>query len=1174
MRILSFFGVLLSACNSAPGPVTIALSPEAPLTTDAIEVVIIGESADPDAKSSVTYTYLWYRDNEAQTDLDGTSIGSEMTTKGEAWKVIVMPTDGELQGPPAAAEVQVRNTPPIATVSVSLETPLSTESVSAAAETSDADDDAVEVSFVWTVEGDSDRKIDGEELSSDETTKGEVWTVTVTPKDDEEDGEPATASVSIENVAPVVDSLELHPGDAFEDSTLEAVVETSDEDEDTVTLSYAWTVDGSVLPDATDRLLFHEQFDKHSVVSVTVTPNDGFVDGDSVTSEDKTIQNSPPTLTGASLTPTEIYESSTVYCVPEGYADLDGDTASYTYSWTVDGSDAGSTADGVDGFYFDKGQAVACTVIPNDGEMDGDPATSASLTVGNTAPVATGVDISSGASAYEADTLEAGNLAYTDDDGDSVTWNYSWSVDGTLVISGPTDTALTGLYFSKGQSVTVTVTPNDGTDNGSSFTSVATTILNSLPRVDSLILHNDSPAVNDSIGTSETTSDDDGDDVSVTWSWAVNGTTLPGETDPGLIGSGQFQKGDVITCTATPYETNDPAVVGAPYSVDVTAVNSGPTGPGAVSLAPTSPIEQRDDLLCTVDTEATDADGDPINYVFEWYVDTLLWTGTSSDTSLTSTVAAAETTAGETWTCRANSFDDENCCGSYTDATVTISANSPPTAAGISLAPSEPVEGQDDLVCTVDTASTDAEGDPITYSFEWLVDGFAWNGTSADTALTSTVGGSETSAGEDWTCRVWPDDGWDVGDSAELVVTVTLECGSDSYGDGVDGDCDGLDCAGLFDTSGNYFTFCPQELSWAAADLSCRNAGHDGLATILSQADQDFVNANMIGDGNVWWVGLTDEDSEGTFYWESGFPVLYENWQSGQPNNGGGNQDYTYVHGTSHTNIGVWADDSSGSNWSYICETRVLIDNDGDGVAWPTDCDDNDPSVSAGLRNGTANCPAQSCDSLLTDHPGSTDGLYYLDPELDDTDVVQGYCDMTTDGGGWTRILGLDISDSSFPGANGLGLADGLAAAATGTGHVLPNSLRSLRNLTGFNELRFECEKDAVGRKFHIVTSNSSVLDYYTNQGGVVTAAGTFSVYADDTSNLSANPNSWTGSGWGSQWVDADKRLHSPAMNIPSQAHFMLGGGYSGTNNVRYECDDYDEGPTWQSNGSWSIWVR
>jgi len=1074
MRILTFFGVLLSACNSAPGPVTIALSPEEPLTTDAIEVVIIGESADLDAKSSVTYTYLWYRDSEAQTDVDGSSIGSEMTTKGEVWKVIVTPTDGELQGPPAAAEVQVRNTPPIATVSVSLETPLSTESVSAAAETSDADGDAVEVSFVWTVEGDSDRKIDGEELSSDETTKGEVWTVTVFPKDDEEDGEPATASVSIENVAPVVDSLELHPGDAFEDSTLEAVVETSDEDLDSVTLSYAWTVDGSVLTDATDRLLVHEYFDKHSVVSVTVTPNDGFVDGDSVTSEDKTIQNSPPTLRGASLSPAEIYESSTVYCVPEGYADLDGDTGSYTYSWTLDGSDAGSTVDNLDGFYFDKGQAVACTVIPNDGEVDGDPATSASLTVSNTAPVATNVHIYPGLNAYEGDTLEAANLAYTDDDGDSATWNYSWSVDGSLVISGPTDTTLTGLYFSKGQSVTLTVTPNDGTDDGSSFTSVATTILNSLPRVDSLVLHNDSPAVNDTISTTETTSDDDGDDVSVTWSWAVNGATLPGETANELIGSGQYQKGDVITATASPYETNDSTVVGTPYSVDVTVVNSGPSAPGAVSLAPASPIEQRDDLVCTVDTEATDADGDPITYVFEWFVNNIGWMGTSSDTSLTSTVAAAETTAGEAWICRVNSFDDENCCGSYTDAT----------------------------------------------------------------------------------------------------VTVTLECGSDSYGDGVDGDCDGLDCDGLFDTSGNYFTFCPEELSWAAADQTCRNAGHDGLATILSQAEQDFFDANIFSAGNVWWIGLTDEDSEGTFYWESGLPVLYENWQSGQPNDGGGNQDYTYLHGTSHSNVGLWADDSSGSNWSYICETRVPIDNDGDGVPWPSDCDDNDPSASTGLRNGAVNCPAQSCDSLLTDHPGSTDGLYYLDPELDDTDVVQGYCDMTTDGGGWTRILGLDISDSSFPGANGLGLADGLAAAATGTGHVLPNSLRSLRNLTGFNELRFECEKDAVGRKFHIVTSNSSVLDYYTNQGGVVTAAGTFSVYADDTSNLSANPNSWTDSGWGSQWADADKRLHSPAMNIPSQAHFILGGGYAGTNNVRYECDDYDEGPTWQSNGSWSIWVR
>ena len=59
--------------------------------------------------------------------------------------------------------------------------------------------------------------------------------------------------------------------------------------------------------------------------------------------------------------------------------------------------------------------------------------------------------------------------------------------------------------------------------------------------------------------------------------------------------------------------------------------------------------------------------------------------------------------------------------------------------------------------------------------------------------------------------------------------------------------------------------------------------------------------------------------------------------------------------------------------------------------------DDCDSSVDEGLLGSAATCPAEDCAEILAADPSAVDGTYYLDPG-------SYYCDMTTDGGGWTRV--------------------------------------------------------------------------------------------------------------------------------------------------------------------------
>lgn len=634
-------------CNEPPGPPVVSISPVEPGTLDDLTAQIASESVDPN-EDPVSYTWTWLQDGAVRGDLTAESVPASETTKGETWTAIALPSDGELQGETAQASVLIVNTPPQGEVSIPVDIPRADEPVVAMGSGSDVDGDAVELSWAWTCDG-APTEYAGTTVPAEATTRGEIWEVTLVASDGEEEGEPVRASASIANVPPAITSLSLAPSEVYEATVVEAVVESTDADGDEVTLSYAWYVAGVLVQEGEQGTLTGEWFSKHDEVHVVVTPSDGFVDGEAVSSETSTVANTAPILTSATVSPAEIYEASELSCLPAGWADDDGDAEDHRVRWLVDGAEV-STESTLTGASFGKGETVVCELTPFDGEEAGAPVLSDGVTVLNTAPVLASASLSD-TSPVEGDTLSVTLGTATDADGDSLSYSYAWYVEASQVA---TTSTLSSSDFDKGEEIYVVVTPNDGTDAGASVTSDTATAVNTPPVMATVTLSPEEAYTDDVLEALATATDADGDSLSFSYAWTVDGASVS-ETGSNLDGDTWFDKDQEVIVYVTPSDDEEAGTTVA--SDPVTILNTPPTAP-EVSIDPEEPTPE-DDLVCQVDVDSEDADGDAVSYTVEWDVDGTAFTGADTTTETGDTVLADDTLGGELWTCTVTPNDGD-----------------------------------------------------------------------------------------------------------------------------------------------------------------------------------------------------------------------------------------------------------------------------------------------------------------------------------------------------------------------------------------------------------------------------------------------------------------------------------------------------------------------------------
>lgn len=84
-------------------------------------------------------------------------------------------------------------------------------------------------------------------------------------------------------------------------------------------------------------------------------------------------------------------------------------------------------------------------------------------------------------------------------------------------------------------------------------------------------------------------------------------------------------------------------------------------------------------------------------------------------------------------------------------------------------------------------------------------------------------------------------------------------------------------------TTGNQYFLTTAPSSWTEAQAEAVAVG--GNLVTINDAEKQKWLLDVFGGTELFWIGLTDEQTEGVWKWSSGDNVSYTNWTPNEPNN-------------------------------------------------------------------------------------------------------------------------------------------------------------------------------------------------------------------------------------------------------------------------------------------------
>lgn len=477
--------------NAPPSVPQVAITPQLATAQDELKANILVAATDPEG-DALSYSYAWLR-NGLATTFTGASVPAGTAKKGELWTVLVSASDAYGSSWPATADLQIGNIAPGAAI-LSADTQvvglLGEVSATAATAASDADQDALTISWHWAVNGVA---VPGKNAASS-TLLGLRNALGATIKA----GDVITVAATADDGTAVALSNEL-----------------------------TWTVQGGANVCASRPVCG---------IDATCANNDSL--DPTCTCKATTIGDGQFCVLVTGLSPTVstfvLADGTTSFSVG-GNANVPGLVVVEVFDTATGNKLSGTTIPGLGGASAIKaispvvGNGKVTVRISRNGVQLGEKTYEIALNHKPTAP-------QGALSPAAPDTTQAVSYAVsvtsTDADaGQTISYKYAWSINST-VTTALTGTSVPAGTAKKGDKLTLKVTPNDGLENGPALT-LNVTIANAAPSAFSGSYSTQTPNTASQVTvnlSNPPTTDPDGEAVSYSYQWFVNDAVLSGAT--------------------------------------------------------------------------------------------------------------------------------------------------------------------------------------------------------------------------------------------------------------------------------------------------------------------------------------------------------------------------------------------------------------------------------------------------------------------------------------------------------------------------------------------------------------------------------------------------------------------------------------------------------------------
>lgn len=324
--------------------------------------------------------------------------------------------------------------PEIIEISLSSELPEADQEITCLVEASDPEGKALTSSFSWSIGEENIGEEEVVSLSPEIASVGDLLTCSVRVADVAGDAITESVSATIQNTLPEVQNITLTPstGVIVTSELLCAATGFDINDGEMEVSEYKW-LNGEMELGTGDTIQLNNTLAQPNDMvgcQVILTDQNG---GISNRTASVTIDNSPPVFDApVEIVPDRgVFTNTDLLCTAI-VSDIDGETPSLEYLWTVNDTVLSTTANyTVDANETDVDDEVICTVTARDAN-GGEAIASEFITVLNTRPEILDTQITSPSGFYYNDEILTCEVTVADIDGEP-TSEYSWWVDGSLI---------------------------------------------------------------------------------------------------------------------------------------------------------------------------------------------------------------------------------------------------------------------------------------------------------------------------------------------------------------------------------------------------------------------------------------------------------------------------------------------------------------------------------------------------------------------------------------------------------------------------------------------------------------------------------------------------------------------------------------------------------------------